>query len=459
MGYLDDIVSGPVKFDATEKIVYVADEGNPDPYACDETQPSGFPVMAIDPGCRQPGDSPNREFAPVRPEESPTGLLTGYIKACAVGRGLEQELKPVLIVPADAPTCPEPGYRRTKSKHVPLSATNPCGPSMDHYFERGLTFDKDELGRIGQLRYQEDHPDGSDTQFMMLVPNTCGNGGKEARVFTMKEFRDLVLSFSPSSTPGVVTPDSLFVFHSTQTDTTPGTQQTFTVPANAKSISAEIWGAGGRGDGTHSYPFPLAGHGGYGGYTTFEDMLVTGGEQFAIVVGGFSKVLGDTTYGQMEVYGFGGKNSPDGHQSAGGGLSGIFTGPGPVVSTDASRAIAIAGGGGAGGATAPGQNMIYGGSGNYPNSGGRSNFQGANGTNGQFTGYGAGGGGYSGGNSIARNGLGGSGYVKTAVVSNPQVQYADPTGPLPPGTTSANYADNAAKPESPGLVVIRVKFN
>src|SRR6187551_3539097 len=45
LGYLDDVVSGPVIFDAQEKVVYIGDSGNPDTYACAVTQPSGFPVM------------------------------------------------------------------------------------------------------------------------------------------------------------------------------------------------------------------------------------------------------------------------------------------------------------------------------------------------------------------------------------------------------------------------------
>lgn len=460
LGYLSEEISGPLMFDTNGDQVYVGDSRQPDPYACSlpEDQPSGLPVLAIDPGCRQLGDSPNREFAPVRPSADSNGIPFGFQKQCSTTPNQEQELKAVLITPTTTQEC-KTGYRRWKTLFTPKGPANPCGPSMDHILENGIHFDEGEVGITGQVTY---NPAATTDPFQFFVGALSPCGGRDGRFVPMKEFAALVASLIPTSgnPDNPATPDQVLVFHHNGDPThfSGGTQQNFVVPAGAKSIDAEIWGAGGRGDGSNNAPFPAAGRGGLGGYTTFKTFAVTPGQIFSIVVGGSNDLLGTTPGGQNPIFGFAGQNSTDGHQSNGGGLSGIFTGPEPVTATDTLRAIAIAGGGGAGGATNPNQNLQRGGNGNDPSSGGMPSMQGYNGTNGQFTGFGAGGGGYSGGATSARNGLGGSGYVKAASVATYQTLYSAYNDQVPQGTTSANYTDNAAAPQQRGLVVITVRF-
>lgn len=426
-------------------------DGHPDSYACSDTQPVGQLVIAVDPGCRQPGESPDREFAPVRTTPSTNGIPLAGIKQCSTGYGLEQEVQLVDLIPEELGSCPGKGFRRWKTRITPRNpSTNPCGPTMEHALEYGLNFDEGELTAASQIPY-DPLADPSIDKFRIVgvARSSCPEGGWAMRSIPMKSLVEFFLAQIPTAgnpNPPGTTPDQYFVFHMVLG------YQTFTVPAGAVKISAEMWGAGGHGDGAESEPYPVDGRGGVGGYTSFEDLAVTPGEQFTIVVGQ------NLALGTAGVWGFGGVNSPDAHNHSGGGLSGIFTGSGTVVPTDQARAIAIAGGGGAGGADGNGTGLSRGGNGNDPQAGGMPTMQGFNATNDRVYGKGGGGGGYSGGGTIYRNGWGGSGYVKPTVVSNPQVLYADYFAVLPPGTTSAKYADSAGQPDRNGLVVIRVKF-
>lgn len=457
--YLSDVVSGPVRYDAQTDEAYVGTDTFPDPYGCErpEDQPAGMPVYAIDPGCRQPGDSPEREFAPLRPVESDSGIVHGHQFQCPNGKGLEQELVPVHVIPGPQVACPEPGFRRWKTRYLPKSSDNPCGPSMQHYLEDGVWMDDDEMARTGAVYDDNDEDVANDRMmFGIWVKSTCPEGGWQMRAVPMKYFKEFVLGLIPSiadPTDPVPQPDVIFKFYYLS-----DSQQTLEIPANAKTAQFEIWGAGGFGDGLVSQvpPFPDAARGGFGGYTSLT-MAVTGGEQFAVIVGRGATSI---NIGQTPGAGFPGQGSADRHQHAAGGLSGIFSGAAQVVAGDMARAIAIAGGGGAGGATNQYQNMQKGGNGNAPNAGGQPTMKGIDGTNGQTTGKGAGGGGFSGGSHAGRVGLGGTGYVKPGVATTFQIQAAAANDLLPPGNTSPAYSDsmNAGKPETHGFIFVRIKF-
>lgn len=447
-------------YSAETDSAYIGDSGIPDAYACAavDEQPSGLLAIGVNPGCRTPGSYPNRELAFARPEDGSLGIPLGLVPQCPAGSGLEQEYTYTRIIPATpAPQCPVPGYRRTKSKWTPKSPTNPCGPSADHYQETGLTFDENELGLTDVVTYD---PTLDETKqpvsFAILVRNGCPDGGFSMRRLSLAGFKKLVLSLLPNtdpSDPGSVIPDQYFVFQNTGNfEDFTGALQVLTIPANGTRMDAWLWGAGGRGDGSNNYPFDPQARGGIGGYTYFTDMVVAGGQQYAIMVGG---TLRDNVL-QTAIFGFGGKNSPDGHSSNGGGLSGIFTSADAVAVTDDARAIAIAGGGGGGGATGDTTGRVKGGNGNAPSSGGMSNFQGDNGTNGINTGDGGGGGGYRGGSGNNLWGNGGSGYLKAGLTG--QIQFADVNDTVPPGTTIARYTDSAGQPDSKGLVIVRIRF-
>ncbi len=139
--------------------------------------------------------------------------------------------------------------------------------------------------------------------------------------------------------------------------------------------------------------------GGRGGYSSVT-IATTPGQPFTIIVGQGGVNL-------TNVFGFGGRGQGVAHQHNGGGLSGVFAGHAAVTAGSRSRAICIAGGGGAG--SWNGSTGSPGGDGNGV--GGNPDMQGTNATGNATSGLGGGGGGYSGGASGRQAGAGGSGYV------------------------------------------------
>jgi len=231
------------------------------------------------------------------------------------------------------------------------------------------------------------------------------------------------------------------VFHYT------GADQLLTVPANVTSMTVKCWGAGGADD-LPGHPVVLKG--GVGAYAK-ATFTVTPGDQFMVVVG--QGVHGK--YG-VRPYGFAGAGSTDFHQLNGGGLSGIFTGNTPVLATDASRARLIAGGGGAAGQSGNGSNGVQGGNGNDTASGragGGADFNGSNGTPGQFAGQGGGGGGYNGGIALGLGGKGGTNFNHASASSVVHDQAAHPSTTVPQNT-DPDYQNEAGQPGKPGLVVV-----
>ena len=140
-------------------------------------------------------------------------------------------------------------------------------------------------------------------------------------------------------------------FTSTATFSYTGSDQTWTVPGSTTKIGVFIWGAAG-GSITGSRTADEYTSGGSGGYT--ESIIsVIPGETLYVVVGqgGGGSNFTPATYGG----GGAGGGTPRGageHGTAGGGLSGVFSGPGTVFTGATQnppaipRAMAIAGGGG-----------------------------------------------------------------------------------------------------------------
>ena len=232
-----------------------------------------------------------------------------------------------------------------------------------------------------------------------------------------------------------------------------GATQYFTVPPNVGFMLLKIWGGGGSWD----YGGASA-RGGLGGYTTVKYPVIPG-QIYAVMVGqGPNNTAGF-------IYGFGGIQSADNHNHAGGGLSGVFTGANEILVTDSARAVAIAGGGGAGGATNTNQNLTSGGSGNASTSGGQATMKGINATSGQISGLGGGGGGYTGGGQTTRIGFGGAGFF-SPLGTGGSIQFDSDGAPNnisdpPPNYTDADWDTTyqAAMSNKHGLVVVIFSVN
>lgn len=219
-----------------------------------------------------------------------------------------------------------------------------------------------------------------------------------------------------------------------------GQQQSFTVPEGFTQARLKIWGAGGSQDGGIV--------GGAGGYT--EALInVTPGDIWAIIVGEGVDNKSSRTFG------FGGAGQGVAHQHNGGGLSGVFTTGDPVLSSEYARAIAIAGGGGAGGQSGGGGNANSGGPGNGAGSGGQSTMQGIDGTGSQYSGGGGGGGGYRGGGHKGLGGYGGSGFVVGTAVSSSILSVTAGQAD-PPNTSDVDYTSGIGRSGQPGRVVIEM---
>jgi hypothetical protein len=218
-----------------------------------------------------------------------------------------------------------------------------------------------------------------------------------------------------------------------------GGDQTLTIPTGVTSMTVKAWGAGGSNDGG------LAG--GCGGYC-MGTIAVTAGQVYRIVVG--RGVLAFTG----RPYGFAGAGQGTAHQVNGGGLSGIFSGAGAVLATDAARALIIAGGGGAGGgSTSPAQNIQGGNGGDPTRSGGMPNFQGADATGTLFVGNGGGGGGYNGGSGLGLGGNGGTNFI-AGTVTSPTNSYTAYPSLIVPGSTDVDYLPEVGQPNKSGLIVV-----
>lgn len=140
-------------------------------------------------------------------------------------------------------------------------------------------------------------------------------------------------------------------FTSTRSFGYTGSDQSWTVPAGTTKIGLMIWGAAGGSHFGATRSVDTYTTGGSGGYTEAV-VSVTGGETLIIVVG----AGGAGTNGAPGGYGGGGDGGYTNRNAgewgtAGGGMSGVFAGPGTVYSGNTwqppagPRAIAIAGGG------------------------------------------------------------------------------------------------------------------
>lgn len=219
-------------------------------------------------------------------------------------------------------------------------------------------------------------------------------------------------------------------------------QDSFVIPENARYMHVKLWGAGGNDEGSCPWAQNGAGvDGGQGGFTEaiFEirrGTVLAPGTELVVIVGQKGQA------GTNSRFGFGVRG--------GGGLSGVFFGPGPITENDAEKAIAIAGGGGS--ASVP--DCHPGGPGNHPDSGGRSTMAGGPGLDtDQIIGGGAG---YEGGpgGDIGLAGKGGKGYVDELLATDLKILYSPQGEGPPPNTSDEDYNGTAGVSEQPGLVVI-----
>lgn len=222
--------------------------------------------------------------------------------------------------------------------------------------------------------------------------------------------------------------------------------QVFTVPSQVDEIHIKIWGAGGGGSNFQSQYSP----GGAGGFVS-GTLPVNSGDQFSIMVGQGGISDNSTTTGP--IYGFGGSPTARFFGSYGGGLSGIFSGAAPILPTSQSRAVLIAGGGGAGE-----RSTVFtaiGGQGGDPVlSGGNPTMQGSNDT---FDYGGGGGGGYFGGiaeqtrittdPTRVQHGEGGSNYINPLINSPQSLSNPDLATLINPYAIQENQPPNTSDPD------------
>jgi len=211
------------------------------------------------------------------------------------------------------------------------------------------------------------------------------------------------------------------------------TQESVVVPNGVRYMQIKAWGAGGN-DERQCGEVP---DGGPGGYTeaVFE---VIPGTELVVIVGkrGRSGLSGE----DIVRFGFG--------AWGGGGLSGVFRGPGPIDARGCDRALVVAGGGGS--ANAPG--CSPGGPGNHPTAGGAPTMQGEAPPGSPVGGGGGCNGGIAGGDVGAK---GGTGYVgPEALERRTRMLYAEPASNAPPNRGDSDYDGSAGRSELSGQVVI-----
>ena len=244
-----------------------------------------------------------------------------------------------------------------------------------------------------------------------------------------------------------------------------GADQDFVVPAGASFVRIKAWGAGAYA--TAPGGFAEAVFKATGDFAPGAELKVVVGQ-----AGPYHQVNtnGNWITNPPAPYGFGGDPS-DGNKTwtsvytlgAGGGLSGIFTGNGPVLHTDRARARLIAGG--AGGIANSNSNASTSGGGHGGDpvyAGGMSTMRGA-----EFTG-GGGGGGYEGGaqtntrrQGYLTSGEGGSSFVHASALSQNLLATPDGAGWSVPNNSDPDYVapagvgkGSSSDPDGHGLVII-----
>ena len=229
-----------------------------------------------------------------------------------------------------------------------------------------------------------------------------------------------------------------------------GADQSFTVPPGVGSISVKLWGAGAGGSNSAGFYST----GGAGGYVS-GDITVVPGTVYSIVAGEGGWSDGNTNW-NTRPYGFGGKAISQSFGSDGGGLSGIFAGGTPVLTSDSARAVVVAGGGG-GGEMGTSFGVSVGGQGGDPaHDGGMGTMTGGDNTT-SPAGGGGGGGGYAGGvtnrtrlrypaAATVTMGEGGASFIAAGVMNGSNLFSPDHVSPfttignsIPPNTGDAQY--------------------
>ncbi len=312
--------------------------------------------------------------------------------------------------------------------------------------------------------------DGGDVDFRDATDSDFDNDG-------IADFTDV-----DDDNDGILDVDECNVAPTTTVFTYTGADQSYTIPSNVVSVTAKIWGAGGRGDVRSGRG--VGGAGGYSEITILTSDLTSNTLILTVGQGGNSST-GSSTYGN----GGAGFFSNSRNYGAGGGMSAIsyitLNNPGAVSQADL---IAIAGGGGTmpaftntntnagegggdiGGAATDSRTAING-QGGTQAAGGAS----TNGNPGTFlqggaaiVDGGAGGGGYYGGGSgsiVSGNeggGGGGSGYFTSLATSTQTLRGSVQT---PPMNSDGDYitgvgvgGNNSGQNGGNGLIVLIINY-
>jgi hypothetical protein len=233
-------------------------------------------------------------------------------------------------------------------------------------------------------------------------------------------------------------PDEVFTFTETQ--------ESLSIPQHVRFLHVKLWGGGGNDEDQCPWSQGAGLDGGQGGYTEAIFQVSPGtalapGTELVVIVG--SAGLAGASASR---FGFGVRG--------GGGLTGLFFGPGPIEADDGNQALAVAGGGGSAGAP----NCHPGGPGNHPTAGGRADMRGGQGSDPDH--IIGGGGGYEGGpgGQLQQAATGGSGYVDQTLAVDRRIHYAEPGDNPVPGSTDADYVaqgGTAGRSEQPGLAIVK----
>jgi hypothetical protein len=199
---LDSAFSGLVFLDTKTGDVWVVN-GQVATYIpdCCATKTTGFPVYALDPGCRAVGEHPDRVLEVARPQHNSVGLLYGHQEQCPQSRGLDPEVTPVQIVPEDLPPsddCPPSGL--TLLGYAPFTPDGGCAPESAKWYNiRRIIFNRSDVPVVEEITDEvQSNIKLENYRFAIWERQTCDDGSEtdHLKEVTMLEFRRYVAQFT-----------------------------------------------------------------------------------------------------------------------------------------------------------------------------------------------------------------------------------------------------------------------
>lgn len=270
---LDSGLSGPVVFDAQTGCVGVdpAPRISYVPGECEEGV-SGFPLIAQAPGCRNPGDSPDRTVRTLIPRYASTGVLFGFAEACPAYPGASPEvtgfkLKPVEQADALEGTCPPAGIRLLGARIVQTE----CGKDQEEWHLLNvITLPSVPAISTETITDDKDSDTANDPYtFAIWEKKACGTATTlSLRSVPMAEFKRFVSALSVTATAEasklVELPNAILIgckvddpgsaasyggsFHDSFDDAAPYSSSAYKiagqvagVPANARTVQLRAW--------------------------------------------------------------------------------------------------------------------------------------------------------------------------------------------------------------------------